>query len=349
MVARQTLTRIVPVALLLIGVALGMTACAPAPDVYTIPPNATGFLIPLADTSAQAKFQSEAYLKDKQVAAHQVQIQYHGVSNNSIGSNYYPDDLLVLVDRSAVTRNWTSNAASGTSHADQAFAASSADGISFKLDSSCTAQIYERDAAKYLYNFSGSLKGGAGGNPSLINVDTLPVVMDNNVWGAMQDNLTVLFNALAYDQVRQQSAALFREAVQAVTTAFEAKGVTITACGLQGGPKPDDPQVAAAYNRAQAGQGASLSAAAQATAQAITNQRDVAQAQAQATAQSYTNQVRLDYLHQQGELAAKYPGLAALTQAQRWNGQPPQVVGGSGNSGWLYPGLLPQPTVAAGK
>ncbi len=169
--------------------------------------------------------------------------------------------------------------------------------------------------------------------------------MDNNVWGRLDSDVAHYFNGVRIRDAYSQSAALFEQAVKDTTDYFAKRGLTLTACGIQGGPRLDDPTLASSFVKNASASNVQIVAAAQATAQAVTNLSDNAKAAAQATQTTYGNDAQLTFMKQQGQLLQQYPGLTAYQYATRSNGQGPQVILGA-NSGVvpMYP--IPVPATA---
>lgn len=317
------------IGILLFISALFLSSCGPSPIVKTITPSQTGFLIPLTDTKDQVKFQSAQYFNDNKVPAHQIVIQSHGISDNNGGTNYYPNQLLVLVDRSAVTKNWTSaspEASNSTSaHTNQSFAEQSANGVKFHIEASCTGYIDEAEAATYLYSFKGT---DSNDNPAIYEVDSLGTVMDTIVWGSLNDALSRIFGNKTFDVILNDKGDLFALADKEITNEFQKKGLTLTSCGMIGGTVADDPLVQAAYSAAVIQQTGEIKAKAQATTVSINNTTIIGQAEAQATSTTFRNQASLNFLKSQGELLGRYPGLVGYTYATKSNGVGPSVIMG---------------------
>jgi len=135
------------------------------PEYVEIDTSDTGFLIPLeGDTTLQARFQSEDYLKQRKVAAKRVQITHRWSQEGRLpdSGRWIPMVRLVKVNRSPITREWTTaqttTASGAIQRSDRAIWIESADSVGFSMGFTCTAFIPEDDAAKFLYWYpSGSL------------------------------------------------------------------------------------------------------------------------------------------------------------------------------------------------
>ena len=157
----KTFKRILIIAMLLVFCLTTMVGCRrpyDTPEFVTIEPHQTAFLIPLiGDTGNQASFESEEMLLEAKVATKEIQIPHRWVQTRRqhwIGE-WRPTMTLIVVDRSPVTREWSSTKDVGTSAENQAIYAESAESIGFSAGMNCSAQIYsEQDAAKFLYCYN---------------------------------------------------------------------------------------------------------------------------------------------------------------------------------------------------
>src|SRR5205823_11362387 len=87
------------------------------PEYAEIDTSETGFLIPLeGDGGAQAKFQSEEYLRALKVAAKRVQITHRWSQEGRLPNSgrWIGTVRLIKVNRSPITREWTAEATTGT-------------------------------------------------------------------------------------------------------------------------------------------------------------------------------------------------------------------------------------------
>ncbi|QGY01931.1 hypothetical protein MMSR116_08605 [Methylobacterium mesophilicum SR1.6/6] len=235
-----------PLAVLLFG--LG-TAAAPEPaDAYfskydygeyiEILPNQSAFMIPESgDTkTTQAQFGSEKFLSESKVAAKRVQIPHTKLPNTGTLSDYYvPAARLIIVDRTPVSREWTTSASRGTSSADQGFRFETADSIGLSTSVVISAFVKEEDAAKFLYWF--------GTKPSAQDTDearfasvlygrSLAEVVDGNVHRTVQAALAREFGRRSTDDAIHQKAEIMASVEKAVIDQFAPMGVTVTTLGF---------------------------------------------------------------------------------------------------------------------
>lgn len=303
-----------------------LAGCAPygATKVETVGPNETAFLIPLiGDTGQQAKFQSVEFLQSKQVVAKQVEIPVH---KHQIGRNpaldieYLPSAILIKVDRTTITREWTSKKDTGTSSSNQAFALETKESIGFQLGATCSALIKEEDAATFLYYFAGV---------------PLARIMDENIRGYIQQELFDKFGQLTLEQSRSDKTRVIKEVFNDSVAKFAPMGITITSFGGDEGLIYDSDAVQNSIDQVFQSQQMVLNNQQIATAQAVENQRLVAMAEAMATATVVAGDASAAVLKANGEQLAEYPDLVAYEIAKRSQGNVPNTVvlsGGNTNS-----------------
>jgi hypothetical protein len=193
------------------------------PEYAEINTSETGFLIPLeGDSSAQAKFQSEEYLRDLKVAAKRVQITHRWSQEGRLTNSgrWIPTVRLIKVNRSPVTREWTAEAATGTAAKNQAIWIESSDSVGFSMGFTCTAFIPEEEAAKFLYWYpSGSLSD----------------VLDSEVRGRIQQISAEVAARYPLDTLRTRKQEISDAVKKDVTEFFAQRGVVITTVGMFGG------------------------------------------------------------------------------------------------------------------
>lgn len=218
-----------PALLVLAGLlACGVTACKPydRPEYIEIDTSETGFLIPLeGDSGAQAKFQSEDYLNQRKVATKRVQILHRWSDEGRLVTDgrWIPTVRLIKVNRSPITRQWTTEAApagGSVTRTDGAIWIESADSVGFSMGFACTAFIAEDDAARFLYWYpSGSLAD----------------VMDHEVRARVQQVAAEVAAKYTLDVLRAKKQEIADAVKKDVTAFFQNRGVTVTTIGMFGG------------------------------------------------------------------------------------------------------------------
>lgn len=192
----------------------------------TIGSNEEGFLIPLqGDTTKQVSTASEEFLKKNLVHTKQVQIPQQWVQRGYQtifwNGEWRDAAVLIKVDRSPVTREWTADPNSGTSNANQAVWVMTADQVEFSTGWTCTARIATReDAVKFLSNYpNGSLEK----------------VMDNEIRAKLQATFGMEVTDLPMDQIRKAATPHIQHTIQEVENFFSLRGIQITNLGITGG------------------------------------------------------------------------------------------------------------------
>src|SRR5436190_21548127 len=213
----------------LVLVALTMTGCwRPFEPVQleTINPNDEVFLLPLTgEVSSQTSTNNEEYLRSNLVYTKQVKLPQqwvqHGFETFGPNGSWKPAAILVKVDKSPVTREWTADPNSGTSNKNEAIWVMTADQVEFSTGWTCTARIASRDdAVKFLDNYpNGSLQ----------------IVMDTEVRGKLQATFGLEVTDQPMTKLRQEATPHILCTTKEVINFFKDRGVTITNLGITGG------------------------------------------------------------------------------------------------------------------
>ncbi len=235
------------------------------PEYVEIDTSETGFLIPLeGDTTLQARFQSEDYLKQRKVAAKRVQITHRWSQEGRLAHSgrWIPTVRLVKVNRSPVTREWTTaqttTANGAVQRSDRAIWIESADSVGFSMGFTCTAFIPEEEAARFLYWYpSGSLAD----------------VMDHEVRGRIQQAAAEVAAKYPLDGLRARKQEIADAVKRDVTNFFAARGVTITTVGMFGGMTYENPEIQRAIDQTFIAQQLKVVAEAKFEAQKKENER----------------------------------------------------------------------------
>lgn len=230
----KTIKKLVLLGALAVGSMTTLTGCVKPynkPQFETIQANQTAFLIPLVgDTSEQGVFESEALLAETKVATKEVQIPKRWVQTGRMHwkGEWKPSARLITVDRSPVTREWTSDLNNGTTEDDQGVTAKTKDGIKLTLNVNSTAQIDEAMATKYLYYY---------------NTNPLSQVMDTEIKTMAHSRL--IEEVAKYNLTELNVETIVKSVREEVQEYFLGRGITITALGLSSEPVyPDDIQKA---------------------------------------------------------------------------------------------------------
>lgn len=268
------------------------------PEFVTIEPHQTAFLIPLiGDTGNQASFESEELLMEAKVAAKEIQIPHRWVQT---GRKYWRGEYratmaLIIVDRSPVTREWSSTDGVGTSTVNQAIYAESSESIGFSAGMNCSAQIYsEEDAVKFLYCY---------------NNKPLSEIMDTEIRARVESKFVEECSSRTLNEVLAEKGEIMEAVRKDVETYFAQRGITITVLGMKDGLEYDDPTIQKSIND-------KFSSEMKLTTQENENQRIISEAEAKAEAnrilsESLTNEVLKKQFY------------------DKWDGKLPTVMGES--------------------
>lgn len=221
-----------------IAVVLSLSACGKYDyeEFVTIKPNETAFVIQLdGDTKkGQAKFGSEKYLEELQVATKRIQVPHRkkdlGGANNY---EFIPTIEVIKVDRTPVTREWTKSKSTGTSASNEAISVESIESIDFAIGVSMTASIPEDKAAMYLYSYAGM---------------PLSQVADTNIRGFVQTVLAREFGSRSLDKSRSEKREIFEIVLKEAKAKFEPKGIVIDNLGFSEGMTYADENIQKSIN-----------------------------------------------------------------------------------------------------
>lgn len=268
------------------------------PEFVTIEPHQTAFLIPLiGDTTNQASFESEEMLMQAKVAAKEIQIPHRWVqTGRRHWKGEYRDTMaLIVVDRSPVTREWSSSKEIGTSAVNQAVYAESAESIGFSAGMNCSAQIYsENDAVKFLYCY---------------NNKPLSEIMDTEIRARVESKFVEECASRTLNDILIEKEDIMTSVRDDVTTYFAQRGITITVLGMKDGLEYDDATIQKSIND-------KFSSEMKLTTQKNENERIISEAEAKAEANRILSESLTDEV-----LKQQY--------YEKWNGELPNVMTGN--------------------
>jgi hypothetical protein len=191
-----------------------------------IQPNEEAFLLPYTENvTKQTSTNTEDFLKKNLVYTQQVKIPQQWVQQGyetfGPNGNWKDAAILVKVDKSPVTREWTADPNSGTSNRNEAIWVMTSDQVEFSTGWTCTARISSRDdAVKFLFNYpNGSLKE----------------VMDQEIRSKIQASFGIEVTDLPMNELRLKAAPHIESVVELVKEFFLERGITITNLGITGG------------------------------------------------------------------------------------------------------------------
>lgn len=268
------------------------------PEFVTIEPHQTAFLIPLiGDTGNQASFESEELLMEAKVAAKEIQIPHRWVqTGRKHWQGEYRDTMaLIIVDRSPVTREWSSTDGVGTSAVNQAIYAESSESIGFSAGMNCSAQIYsEEDAVKFLYCY---------------NNKPLSEIMDSEIRARVESKFVDECASRTLNEILTEKEDIMKSVREDVTTYFEERGITITVLGMKDGLEYDDTTIQKSIND-------KFNSEMKLTTQENENQRIISEAEAKAEANRILSESLTDEV-----LKQQY--------YEKWDGKLPSVMADS--------------------
>ncbi len=203
---------------------IALSGCKPydKPEIVTIEPSQTAFLIPLdGKTSNQKEFMSEQFLNDAKVATKQVEIPHRWLQEGKMESTgrWIPSARLIIVERKPETREWTETEKTGTSNKDEGIVAESKESIGFLARMNCSAQIDETDAVRFLYRY---------------NNKPLSEVMDSEIRARVESDFVEQCSKYNLDEILQNKENIMKALRNDVLPYFKDRGITIATIGLKG-------------------------------------------------------------------------------------------------------------------
>lgn len=290
---------------------VALTGCGVKKEVHTIQPHETAFLIPFDDVNNQASFESEQMLSQAKVAAKQVYVTYSKkrLTTFDIFGTWVPDNMLIVVDRTPVTREWSSSKDIGTSTKNQAIYAESKESIGFSVGINCSAQINtEDDAVKFLYSY---------------NNKSLSDIMDTEIRAMVEACFNEEASKYTMSEFLEKKADIMEYVRNYVTDYFADRGITITVLGMKDGVMYEDSSVQDAIN-------AAFVADQKAEAQKIENNTLIEKTNAEAEAKLIEANAEAEANKKIAESLT--PELLEKEKYEKWNGQLPTVSSDSANA-----------------
>lgn len=307
--------------ILLTVIGLASIGCKPVnvPDIVTIEPSQTAFLVPLeGDTNSQSSFDSEDFYKKSKVAIKRVEItkRWRQTGRFWFEGQYIPEFRLLVVERKPETREWIST--TGTD-ASAGIKSESKESIGFVAGMNISAQIDEPNAAKFLYRY---------------NNKPLKDIMDDEIRARIEGKFVEQCAMYTLDEFLVNKAKVMNAVRQDVIPYFLERGITITVLGLKNNLDYEEPEIQESINR-------KFTAEQERIAQEDINQKNISKAQAEQRAAQLLADPQVKLL-KQFELMEKQ--IAMLEK--KWNGvMPNTLVTGSNSSQNAFNMLLNMPSV----
>ena len=299
--------KILTVLVLAFGMMMCLTGCRrpyDKPEFVTIEASQTAFLIPLiGDSSDQASFESEELLDQAKVATKEIQIPHRWVQTGRrhwVG-NWRPSAKLIVVERKPVSRSWESGDSAATSQ--NAIWGETSDGIGFYVGMSCSAQINEEDATKFLYRF---------------NNTPLESIIDNEIKTMVKDEFNKEASKYTSSDLHVNKNAIISAVKESVTKYFKEFGITITVLGTNEGFTFENQTIQNAIDKKFASEQ-------ELETQKNINDANLAKAEAEARAKILAAEAEAEANR---KIAASLtPELIEKIKYDRWNGELPTVQG----------------------
>lgn len=302
-------------AILLVGASL-LTGCGPArfDKFIEIGPNETAFVIPLTgDTSGnQVKFNSVEYLNTKKVAAKRVSVPLVERNTGRMWFDYeYIDGIRVFkVNRSLVSREWTSGV-TGTNAKNEGIPVVTKDGIQLSLGVAITVFVEEEDAATFLYYHGEQI---------------LSQVTDSNIRNYCISELTREYGSMDLQEAKTNGPTIFAKLFTDAKAYFKGKGISVQQLGNAEGYTFSNPVIQEAINRRFTAEQDIATATQEKLAQDQRNFKLLATAETSAAAAKKIYEAKeATTLQNQLEIATMR-AKAAITMAEKWNGQMPANI-----------------------
>lgn len=320
----NNIKKLVVMCLMMVFVVFGLTGCVKPydkPEFVTIEASQTAFLIPLVgDTTDQASFESEELLEQAKVATKEIQIPHRWVQTGrrSYRGEWRASAKLIVVERKPVSRSWESGDTAATSQ--NAIWGETSDGIGFYVGMSCSAQINEEDATKFLYRF---------------NNTPLESIIDNEIKTMVKDEFNRQASQYTSSELHTNKTKIITSVKDAVTDYFKNFGITITVLGTNEGFSFENQTIQDAIDKKFASEQELVT-------QQNKNDVTIAKVQAEAEAAKIAAQAEADVLmiKAEAESEANRKISASLTNEliemkraenealmyEKWNGAPSQIT-----------------------
>lgn len=319
--------------------ALSLTGCwRPFEPVKleVIQTNEEAFLLPFTESvDKQTSTHTEDYLRKSLVHTQQVKIPQQwvpkGYETLRPNGEWKDAAILVRVEKSPVTREWTADPNSGTSSRNEAIWVMTSDQVEFSTGWTCTARIASReDAVKFLHNYPNG---------------SLTTVMDGELRAKLQAEFGLEVTDLPMDELRKQATPHILKVTEAVREFFAERGITITNLGITGGFVYKDPSIikmlvevfnaeqkkaiAIADTGAQLEQNKKIQLEAEAKAKALLTERQAEADGIKLVADAKSYEIEIAAQSQETYLRLKQLELEK-TKLEKWDGKFPTYFMGSG-------------------
>ena len=303
--------------ILLVGVIvmlmLSFTSCRKPydkPELLTIEPSQTAFLIPLVgDTSDQGAFESEELLAEAKVATKEVQIPHRWVQTGrqSWKGEWRPSATLIVVERKPVSRSWESGDSAATS-ANKAIFGETSDNIGIYVGMNCTAMIEEKDATKFLYRY---------------NNTPLETIIDTDIKKLVEDKFNTETAKYTSTDLGAKKGEIMAAVKEYVVDYFKDYGITITVLGLKEGISFENPEIQKAID-------SKFASEQELVIQQNKNEANIAKAEAEAQALLLAAEAQAEANKKLAESLTDE--ILAQMYYEKWDGKLPYLYGSDANT-----------------
>lgn len=341
LMSKKTICKILICSLIIVMIATCFAGCRrpyDTPEFVTIEASQTAFLIPLiGDTTNQASFESEEMLLQAKIATKEIQIPHRWVQTGRRNwrGEWRPSATLIVVERRPVSRSWESGDSAAES-SNKAIFGETSDAIGIYVGMNCSAQIEEKDAAKFLYRY---------------NNTPLSTIIDTDIKKMVEDQFNIATSQYKSTELHLHKAEIMDVVKSVVVEYFKEYGITITVLGIKEGFSFENPEIQAAIDAKFASeqeliiqQNKNEAALAKADAEA---KAAVIAAEAAAQAKLKEAQAQIEIAKAEAEairVAAEAeaeankklsesltPEILEKLYYEKWNGKLPTIVGSSGD------------------
>ena len=201
------------------------------PEYKDIKANETAFVIPLeGDTTKQTKFESVEMLEKAKVAAKRIQITHRWNKTGRLASSgeWIGNIMVIIVNRSPVTREWTAETSTGTVAKDQGIWSESKDSVGFSTGITITAMVLEEDTSLFLYRYP---------------AQSIADVMDSEIKARVQMTFSEFSGQYDMSSLREKKSEILQTIRSDIVPFFKDRGITVTTVGQFGGFSYENPKV----------------------------------------------------------------------------------------------------------
>ena len=292
---------------------LSFTSCRKPydkPELLTIEPSQTAFLIPLVgDTSDQGAFESEELLAEAKVATKEVQIPHRWVQTGRKNwqGEWRPSATLIVVERKPVSRSWESGDSAATS-ANKAIFGETSDNIGIYVGMNCTAMIEEKDATKFLYRY---------------NNTPLETIIDTDIKKLVEDKFNTETAKYTSTDLGAKKGEIMAAVKEYVVDYFKDYGITITVLGLKEGISFENPEIQKAID-------SKFASEQELVIQQNKNEANIAKAEAEAEALLLAAEAQAEANKKLAESLTDE--ILAQMYYEKWDGKLPYLYGSDANT-----------------